>query len=262
MNSLARYLTPVFPVLRTWTPAICAVVGAALCCASIFAQSGAGSIQGTVTDPSGAVIPNATIHVVNQATGVAADTKSNGVGFYQVPDLFVGSYKVSVSAPNMKTYNRAVNLLAAQTAVINAAMTTGAVTQQVEVEANSVQLITPDSGVVSSTLENQRINQLPMNGRNLITLVQETTPGLENCSQSSSCPNGLMGQAMEYVADGGSLANREFGGTHTGSAEMPDPDSVQEVHVETSGSNAQYATPADRRAYHQVRHQCAAWLLL
>ena len=48
-------------------------------CASAFAQSGAGSIQGTVTDPTGAVIPGALIHVVNQGTGVAIDTKSNNV---------------------------------------------------------------------------------------------------------------------------------------------------------------------------------------
>lgn len=220
------------------------MLGLLLCSSRAFGQSGAGSIQGTITDPTGAVIPNAFIHVVNKDTGVAVDTKSNSVGFYQVPDLFTGTYTLSISAPSMKTYQRIVDLLVSQNAVINAALTTGAVTQQVQVTADAVQLTTPDSGVISSTLENARINQLPMNGRNLITLVQETTPGLENCSQSSSCPNGLMGQAMEYVADGASLANREFGGTHTGSAEMPDPDSVQEVHVETNGSGAQYTTPA------------------
>jgi len=235
----------VFGAVRALAPTCMTLLAVLLLCASsALGQSGAGSIQGTITDPTGAVIPNASIHVVNKDTGVAADTKSNSVGFYQVPDLFTGTYTLSVSAPNMKTYQRIIDLLASQNAVINAALTTGAVTQQVQVAADTVQLITPDSGVISSTLENARINQLPMNGRNLITLVQETTPGLENCSQSSSCPNGLMGQAMEYVADGASLANREFGGTHTGSAEMPDPDSVQEVHVETNGSGAQYTTPA------------------
>jgi hypothetical protein len=244
MNQFARKLTRALPLLQAPALAVCTLLGVMVCCPGAFAQSGAGSIQGTVTDPTGAVIPNAAIHIVNQATGVQANTTSNGTGFYQVPDLFAGTYAISITAPHMKTYNRTLDLLAAQTGVINATMSAGAVTQQVQVTADAVQLITPDSGVVSSTLENQRINQLPMNGRNLVTLVQETTPGLENCSQSSSCPNGLMGQAMEYVADGASLANREFGGTHTGSAEMPDPDSVQEVHVETSGSNAQYATPA------------------
>ncbi|HEV2484891.1 MAG TPA: carboxypeptidase-like regulatory domain-containing protein [Terracidiphilus sp.] len=217
---------------------------ALLCCSAIYAQSGAGSIQGTVTDPTGAVIQAASIHVVNQATGVAQDTKSNGVGFYQVPGLFTGTYTVTVTASGMKTYKRTIELLVGQSAVIDTTLTAGEVTQQVEVTANAVQLTTTDNGSISSTLENSRIEQLPMNGRNLITLTSQTTPGLESCSQSSSCPNGLMGQAMEYVADGASLSNREFGGTHTGASEMPDPDSVQEVRVESTGAGAQFATPA------------------
>lgn len=224
--------------------ALAAAVAFALCSPHAIAQSGAGSIEGTITDSTGAVIPSAGIHVVNTATNVATDAKSNNVGFYQVPGLFTGSYVITVSAPGMKTYRRIIELLVGQSAVINASLTAGAVTQQVEVVGNAVQLTTTDSGVISSTLENARINQLPMNGRNIISLVEETTPGLESCSQSSSCPNGLFGEAMEYVSDGASLANREFGGTHTGSAEMPDPDSVQEVRVETTGSGAQYATPA------------------
>lgn len=211
---------------------------------ALLAQSGAGGIQGTIKDPTGAVIPFAAITVTNHATNVKVATKSNGVGFYQVPGLFTGTYTVTVTAQGMKTYNRIIDLLAGQTAVINPHMTTGSVTQQVTVSANAIQLVDKDDGAITSTLENARINQLPMNGRNLITLVQETTPGLSSCSQSSSCPNGLFGEAMEYVSDGASLSNTEFGGTHTGQAEMVDPDSVQQVHVETTGSGAQYATPA------------------
>jgi len=167
--------------------AVAVVLGMALCCSSTLAQSGAGSIQGTVTDATGAVIPGASIHAVNEATGVAANTKTNGVGFYQVPGLFTGSYTVTISAPGMKTYKQAIELLVAQNAVINASMTVGSVTQQVVSSANLVQLTTTDSGAVTSTLENARINQLPMNGRDLITLTNETTPGLVSCNQSSNC---------------------------------------------------------------------------
>lgn len=208
-----------------------------------IAQSGAGSIQGTVTDTTGAVIPGAVIGVVNQATNVAASTTSNGVGFYQVPGLFTGNYVITITAPGMKTYKRTIELLVSQTAVINANLTAGAVTQQVVVTGNLIQLVTTDNGTITSTLEQARINQLPMNGRNIVSLIQETTPGLTSCSQSSSCPNGLFGEAMDYVADGVTLTGREFGGTHTG-GQMPDPDSVQEAHVDTIGSGAQYATPA------------------
>ena len=121
---------------RKWNlPAltIAPALALAICCSTAFAQSGAGSIQGTVTDSSGAVIPQASIHVVNQATGVAVDTKSNSVGFYQVPGLFTGTYVVTVTAPGMKTYVQTIELLVDQTAVINASMTAGSVTQQVNV---------------------------------------------------------------------------------------------------------------------------------
>jgi Carboxypeptidase regulatory-like domain/TonB dependent receptor-like, beta-barrel len=235
---------PALRNLRMLFFAVATAVAAAACCSMASAQSGAGSIQGTVKDQTGAVIPGATITVTNHATNVKSTTKSNSVGFYQVPGLFTGTYTVSATARGMKTYNRIIDLLVGQSAVINPVMTAGEVTQQVTVSANTVQLVDKDNGAITSTLENARINQLPMNGRNLITLVQETTPGLSSCSQSSSCPNGLFGEAMEYVVDGASLENPEFGGTHTGQAEMADPDSVQEVHVETSGSGAQYATPA------------------
>ncbi|MDR3734118.1 MAG: carboxypeptidase-like regulatory domain-containing protein, partial [Acidobacteriaceae bacterium] len=211
-----------------------------------FAQSGAGSIQGNVADSTGAVIPGATIHVVNQATGSIADTKPNEVGFYQVPGLFTGVYDVTISAAGMKTYKTTLHLLVDQNAVINVSMTAGAVTQQVEVTAQFVQLTTSDNGTITSTLENQRINQIPMNGRNVMNLIGESTPGLESCMQGQpgTCANGLMGQAMEYVADGVTLTNREFGGEHMGQNQMPDPDSIQEVRVETSGVGAQFATPA------------------
>ena len=74
-------------------------------------------------------------------------------------------------------------------------MTTGSVSQQVTVSANTVQLETTDNGSITSTLENARINELPMNGRNIISLVNETTPGLESCPESSSCANGQEGPA-------------------------------------------------------------------
>jgi Carboxypeptidase regulatory-like domain len=224
--------------------AIAVVFALAICGLSLYAQSGAGSIQGTVTDPSGAVIPGATVHVANQATGVAIDTKTNNVGFYQVPELFTGTYVVSVSAPGMKTYNRTIELLVAQNAVIDAALTAGAVSQQVTVSADTVQLQTTDNGTITSTLENARINELPMNGRNIITLVNEVTPGLENCPESSSCANGLEGPATVYEVDGASLENREFGGVHQGQQQMVDPDAIQEVRVEDEAGGAQYAAPA------------------
>ncbi len=233
--------------LGKWNVLILAIAAAnamTICCSVALAQSGAGSIQGTVTDTTRAVIPGASIHVVNRATSVAADTKSNRVGFYQVPGLFTGVYTVTISTPGMKTYEQTLDLLVDQTAIINAALTVGDVAQQVVVTANIVQLTTTDSGVVGSTLENARINQLPMNGRDLLTLTNETTPGMDSCAQSPSCANGMMPGATDYVVDGAPLDAREFGGASAGQTGVPDPDSVQEVKMETSGVGAQFGTPA------------------
>jgi hypothetical protein len=209
------------------------------------AQSGAGSIQGTVTDSRGAVIPGASIHVVQQGTNAISDTKTNNAGFYQVPDLFTGTYTVTISAPGMKTYDTTIELLVDQNAVINQAMTAGAVTQTVTVTADTVQLTTTDSGSVSSTLESQRISQIPMNTRQIVTLAFMTTPGLESNSGTGTRANGLMQEALEYVADGAPLDNRNFGGSNASTlAQYVDADAIQEVRMEVADSNASFATPA------------------
>jgi hypothetical protein len=242
MKRIGRCLTR---TLCNWKPAILAIavtLGVAICGSSADAQSGAGSIQGTVTDSTGAVISGASIHVVQQATNEASDTKTNNVGFYQVPNLFTGTYFVTFTAPGMKSYETTVELQVAQAATINQTMTAGAVTQKVEVAANVVQLTTTDSGTLASTLESERINQLPMNGRMLLTLTGETTPGLE---AGGTRANGLMPEALEYVADGVPLTNRNFGGEgNSTQAQLPDPDAVQEVRTETTDTGAMYSSPA------------------
>src|SRR6201986_5663998 len=122
MKTLARRLTCAFFRENPPLAAITVLITLAMACSTAWAQSGAGSIQGTVTDSTGALVPGASIHVVNDATSVAADTKSNAVGFYQVPELFTGTYTVTVTASGMKTYKTSIELLVAQNAVINPTM--------------------------------------------------------------------------------------------------------------------------------------------
>lgn len=74
------------------------------------AQSGAGSIQGTVQDATGAAIPGSTIHIVNQATSVTNDTTANQTGFYAVPGLFAGTYQITFTASGMKKYQTTVEV--------------------------------------------------------------------------------------------------------------------------------------------------------
>ncbi|MGH9344603.1 MAG: carboxypeptidase regulatory-like domain-containing protein, partial [Terriglobia bacterium] len=206
----------------------------------LVAQSGAGSIEGTVVDSTGAVIPGASIRVVNVATGVVTTAKSNGDGFYQAPELFTGTYRIAATAAGMETYVTSIDLLAAQNAVINAKLSPGAVTQQVVVSGNAVQLTTTDNGTITSTLENARINQIPMNVRDLAGLVGATTPGMANGGLNL---NGMQQEALEYSVDGTTTQNDMFGGMNYSQQQLIDPDAVSEVRVEANGTGAEYATP-------------------
>ena len=210
--------------------------------ASMLAQSGAGAIQGTVQDSTGAAVPNSAVHIVNQATAVTNDTTTNGTGFYAVPGLFAGTYTITFTSPGMKKYQTSVELQNAKVVVLDAKLAVGEVTEQVTVSAETVQLATYDSGVVSTQLDASRINQLPQNGRNVLGLAQNTVPGLE---AGGTRANGLMGEGMEYSQDGAPMTNRNFGGeANAAQATLPDPDSVQEAKFETMNSSAQFATPA------------------
>ncbi len=243
MRMLARYLRHNFNKINVPILAVTAVLAMVACCQMAFAQSGAGSIQGTVTDSTGGVIPGALVHVVNRATAVSTNTKSDSAGFYQVPDLFTGTYDITVSSPGFKSYTTSIDLLVAQDAVVNPALPVGAVTQQVTVAGNAVQLTTTDSGAIFSTLENNRINQLPENGRLLTNLTGLTTPGLE-ISDNEQRVNGIQEEGLQYVADGVTTTNIHYGGETTPRTQLPDPDSVQEVQLNVSGAGAQYSTPA------------------
>jgi hypothetical protein len=207
-----------------------------------LAQSGAGSIQGTIQDPTGAILPNVAVHAVKQDTGATFDTTSNGAGFYALQGLFTGKYTVTFTAAGMKGYQVTIELQDAQNAVINPQMTVGTVSEKVTVTADTVQLATYDSGTISTQLDKGRIDQLPMNGRNLLTLTGSTVPGLE---ASGTRANGNMPEGLEYTQDGAPMTNRNFGGEgNSTQAQLPDPDSVQEVKIETTNSSAQFATPA------------------
>lgn len=203
----------------------------------VFAQSGTGSIQGTVTDITKAVIPGATVQAANKATGQVNSVTTNGVGFYSFQGLFAGRYTITVMAPGMKEYQSSVQLQVAQTMVINPMLSVGAATQKVVVSGTTQQLANYANGTLSSVLDNKRINQLPMNGRNIESLVGMTTPGLE---AGGTRANGLMSSGIQYVQDGAPVMNRDYGGP----ANQADPDAIQEVQVQTSASNAMYSAPA------------------
>src|SRR5262245_44135816 len=91
----------------------------------LLAQSGAGTIQGTVADATSAAIPGAAVQALNQATGVAIDTTTNTAGFYAIKGLFAGTYKLTFSAPGMKKAENTVTLQNGQVLVLDHQMTVG-----------------------------------------------------------------------------------------------------------------------------------------
>src|SRR5215212_9269404 len=131
----------------------------------------------------------------------------------------------------MKKHQMSLTLQNAQNAIINPNLLVGDVVEQVTVSETEVQLATYDSGTVSNHLDRNRIDQLPQNTRNVLGLASATTPGLEAGGQRA---NGLMPEGLEYTQDGAPMTNRNFGGEgNSTQAQLPDPDAVQEVKIET-----------------------------
>src|SRR5262245_28562215 len=137
-----------------------------------FSQGGAnGTIVGTVTDSSGAVVANAKVDVTNTATGVVVHTETSTTGDYTVPYLNPASYKVSVTATGFqKAESTAFTLIVGQQARVNITMKPGSAVETIEVQASSVGIQT-ESPEISNTIAQKQIEELPLNGRNFVQLL-------------------------------------------------------------------------------------------
>lgn len=123
-------------------------------------------VTGRVTDASGAVIPGTRITVTNVATGAERNVEANEIGYYTVPLLPPGQYRIHVEQDGFKTVTRSgIVLEVDQRAEINFNLEVGAVTEQIEVTADAVQLNTVEASQ-GQVIENQRIVDMPLNGRN------------------------------------------------------------------------------------------------
>ena len=130
-----------------------------------------GTILGTVTDNTGAVLPGATVQVINSATGIARNTVTGGAGDYAVPSLTPGGYKVIVRAAGFgEVVTNNITLVVAQEARVNAVLRPGAVAETVQVNAGAIALDT-DNAAVSQLVSQKQVEQLPLNGRNFLNLL-------------------------------------------------------------------------------------------
>jgi hypothetical protein len=132
------------------------------------------TVVGTVTDPSGAAVANATLTITHTETGQAYHLTSNGDGQYVAPDLPIGHYNVKVEAPGFKVAEQKnVVLQVGDRTRLDFQMVVGGASETVTVEANEVRVQT-DSGELSNVITDQQVSQLAVNGRSIYQLAQLT----------------------------------------------------------------------------------------
>lgn len=220
----------------------------------LVAQSPNGTISGLVLDPSGAVTVGAEIIIVNDATGVQYSTKTNNEGIYVVPNLPPGTYRIQVSRVGFKTLVKPDIVLSVQDALaINFNLPIGAASETVTVTGGAP-LVNTESPAVSTVIDRNFVESLPLNGRSFNTLLQ-LTPGVVIAPSSSVIGQGqfsIAGQrasSNNFLVDG---VSANFGGTQfnrtgtagTGSAQafsafggtssLVSVEALQEFRVETS----------------------------
>src|SRR5438093_7756034 len=218
------------------------ILACALVCTNAWAQATA-QISGTVKDQSGAVLPGVEITATQTDTGVTRSTVTNETGSYVLPNLPLGRYRLSAGLPGFRTYAQTGIVLQVNSSpVINPILEVGQVTEQVEVEANAA-LVETRSAAVGQVVENQRILELPLNGRNVADLI--TLAG--GSVQQATVADRLVGGGAILAVAGGVGFGTDFsldGASHISflsgtNMQMPFPDATQEFKVDTSGLTSQ-----------------------
>ncbi len=219
---------------------------------SVFCQAQlttTGTITGTVTDTSRAVVPGAEVTIINEGTHVQTTTRTNADGSFAIPGLTIGNYTVKVTKQGFQTYTETgITLHPAQVVSVNPVMKIGLVTTQVQVTASAaqVQTATPE---VSSEVSERQVVTLPLNGRNYQSL-SALMPGVTNLSPDTAQNQGgfltsnvmsINGQGQSgtmYYLDG--IWNMNTGNM-TQTTITPNPDTIQEVRVLQNNYGVQYS---------------------
>jgi uncharacterized membrane protein len=211
----------------------------------ILAQTA--TILGTVTDPSGAAVPNVTINLTNVDTSQTKRFVTNSVGQYVAPDLPIGHYNVSASAANFQQASQQnIALNVGDRRRVDFGLKVGTSTQTVTVEAATA-AVQSDTGEQSFVITGTQVRQLATNGRSMYTL-ESLTPGASSIQQDFQIPtsaggdanvsfNGLREGHNLWLIDGGEASDRGGAG---GSDVMPSIDAIAEFRTLTSNYSAEY----------------------
>jgi hypothetical protein len=217
---------------------------------ALFGQAaGTGSIQGVVSDSTGAVIPNAAVTLTNSGTGVKRNATTDAAGAYAFPNIEIGTYSVSATAAGFKTFaQRNVVLEVGSSIAVNASLQPGAADQTVEVTTESLALQTEDP-TFKQTIDNKTVNEMPLNGRQMTQLINlsggaATAPSGDFTGSKYSYATisvsiaGGAGNTTMWRLDGGD--NNDY--MANGNLPFPFPDAVSQFSKARTTITAMYST--------------------
>jgi Carboxypeptidase regulatory-like domain len=210
-------------------------------------------IAGTVQDQSGAALAQARIGLTNTETGIVRETVSGGDGAYTLPNLPSGTYRLNVSKAGFAAYLQSGIVLQVSTnPQINVTLKLGQISEQVEVQANAAMVETHSNGV-GQVIDQERVLELPLNGRQvsqLVTLSGAAADFVPTSAGQSLISNKNYPTAAAFSVAGGQGGQTQFlvdGGNNMDPISniglpMPFPDALQEFKVETSSLPANYGS--------------------
>jgi hypothetical protein len=236
------------------------------------AQLVSGSINGQITDPSGAAVPNADVKVVNGQTNVELATKTNGAGYFNVSNLIAGTYRVDIAATGFKSISRPDVVVDIGAVVrVDTQLAVGNVREVVTVTGEAPQLQT-DKVEVGGTINEQQLEALPTEGRNPTRLAavqagivmdngNEGVPNAESSANYTFTANGEREQMNRQLLDG--VDDTE--GVGGAPAIVPSTDALQEYQLVTSnydielgqvaGAVQLFTTKAGTNQWHGSAHE-------
>ncbi|MGH9533524.1 MAG: carboxypeptidase regulatory-like domain-containing protein [Terriglobales bacterium] len=257
--------------MKRWIYPFSAVVAILLLGLGLWAQS-SGSITGTVTDKTGAVIPGATVQLTNLAQGATQTATTNHAGAFVFAGLQLGQYDLAVTAKGFQRYRASkVELRAGQAMRVNPTLVVGSVTSTVEVSGTAVGRVQLENATVSQTITGKQVTQLVLNGRNFSQLIK-LVPGVVDSTNGSgtSSTEGAVGVngSVAYDVNGGRSeynnweidgSNVEDNGSNGTLNVYPSVDAISQVRVMTSNYGAQYGRDADGTVLVETKSGTNQW---
>ncbi len=215
--------------------------------AALYGQSTFGTILGTVTDESGAVIPGAKIVITNQGENTTRELVTDSQGNFEALNLKAGLYTVSAENAGFKSFKATdLQLAARQVLRVNAALQVGQITDTVSVTANAA-VVTTDTGSISTSFGSQEVLELPANFRG----AGNTTPyrllsyqaGIQSDNGYNFSVQGALPGQTEYSLDG--ISTRQTTGSNPLSDVFPSAEGISEMKVQGVGNNAEFGQVGD-----------------